>query len=271
VIIRNIRFEKARAPIDNVVIGYGAKNVWIDHCDFSSDREHGADFYDGLLDINHGSDFVTVSWNRFHDHYKTSLVGNSDDLEAEDAGHLTVTYHHNSFLNSGGRNPSVRFGLVHVFDNDYRDLDDYAIASRMNAQVVVENNWFENVNRPIRADASLSPIAGQVSGVETNVFLNCTPSSITTSPATWLPPYEYSLDPVALVPELVSQWAGVGKVVSRRGAATDGADDRPPASQTVLVGENAGSRWWPRAPSRSRTSGSRTAWRSPARRQTSSP
>ena len=242
VIIRNIRFEKARAPIDNVVIGYGAKNVWIDHCDFSSDREHGVDYYDGLLDINHGSDFVTVSWNRFHDHYKTSLVGNSDDLEAEDAGHLTVTYHHNSFLNSGGRNPSVRFGLVHVYDNDYRDLDDYAIASRMNAQVVVESNWFENVNRPIRADASLSPVAGQVSGVETNVFLNCTPSSITTPPATWLPPYEYPLDPVALVPELVSQWAGVGKVVFEGEAPPPTAPTitRPPASQTVLVGENVG-------------------------------
>jgi pectate lyase len=242
VIIRNIRFEKARAPIDNVVIGYGAKNVWIDHCDFSSDREHGADFYDGLLDINHGSDFITVSWNRFHDHYKTSLVGHSDDNASQDAGHLTVTYHHNSFLNSGGRNPSVRFGLVHVFDNDYRELDDYAIASRMGAQVVIENNWFENVNRPIRADTSLSTVAGQVSGVETNVFLNCTPNSITSSPATWLPPYAYPLDPVAVVPELVSQWAGVGKVVFEGEAPppTPPTISVPPTSQTALVGDDVG-------------------------------
>jgi pectate lyase len=242
VIIRNVRFEKARAPIDNVVIGYGAKNVWIDHCDFSSDREHGPDFYDGLLDINHGSDFVTVSWNRFHDHYKTSLVGNSDDLEAEDAGHLTVTYHHNSFLDSGGRNPSVRFGLVHVFNNDYRDLDDYAIASRMNAQVAVENNWFENVNRPIRADTSLSPVAGQVSGVDTNVFLSCTPSSIASPPSTWVPPYTYPPDPVALVPELVAQWAGVGKVVFDGEAPppTPPTITAQPASQTALVGDDVG-------------------------------
>jgi pectate lyase len=242
VIIRNVRFEKARAPIDGVVIGYGAKNVWIDHCDFSSDREHGVDFYDGLLDINHGSDLVTVSWNRFHDHYKTSLVGNSDDLEAEDAGHLTVTYHHNSFLNSGGRNPSVRFGLVHVFNNDYRDLDDYAIASRMNAQVAVEGNWFENVNRPIRADASLSPVAGQVSGVDTNVFLNCTPSSITSAPSTWVPPYAYPLDPIALVPGLVAQWAGVGTVVFEGEAPppTPPTISVPPASQAVLVGDDVG-------------------------------
>lgn len=26
------------------------------------------DYYDGLLDITHGSDLVTVSWNKFHDH-----------------------------------------------------------------------------------------------------------------------------------------------------------------------------------------------------------
>jgi pectate lyase len=242
VIIRNIRFEKALAPLDTIVIGYGARNVWIDHCDFSSDREHGIDYYDGLLDINHGSDFITTSWSRFHDHYKTSLVGNSDDLGAEDAGHLTVSYHHNSFVNSGGRNPSVRFGLVHVFDNDYRDLDDYAIASRMDAQVVIENNWFENVNRPIRADTSLSPVAGLVSGVDTNVFVNCTASSITSPPATWLPPYSYPLDPVSLVPEIVSQWSGVGVVVFSGEAPppTPPTFTVQPVSQTVLVGEDAG-------------------------------
>lgn len=242
VIVRNIRFEKALAPIDSVVIGYGAHNVWVDHCDFSSDREHGVDFYDGLLDINHGADFITVSWNRFHDHYKTSLVGHSDSNETEDFGHLTITYHHNSFDNSGGRNPSVRFGMVHLYDNDYRNLDDYAIASRMNAQVVIESNWFENVNRPIRADATLSPIAGFVSGVETNVFQSCTPNSITSPPATWLPPYAYPLDPVELVPQLVAQWSGVGKVVfeGEPPPPTPPGLTTQPVSVTVLVGENAG-------------------------------
>lgn len=212
VIIRNLAFEKALAPVDGVTVAYGAHNVWIDHCDFSSDRDHGVDFYDGLLDVNHGADFITVSWSRFHDHYKTSLVGNSDGSGDEDEGHLTVTYHHNAFHRSGGRNPSVRFGTVHAYNNHYLDLDDYGVASRMEAQVLVENNWFENVNRPIRADTSLSPIAGHVSGVETNAYVACTPNSITSTPATWVPPYAYPLDAVGDVPELVNTWAGVGIV-----------------------------------------------------------
>lgn len=211
VIVRNIAFEKALAPIDPVSVQYRARNVWIDHCDFSSDRAHGIDFYDGLLDVTHGADFITVSWSRFHDHFKTSLVGNSDDA-TDDPGHLTVTYHHNSFIDSGGRNPSVRFGHVHLFNNYYKDLDDYGVASRMGAEVVVENNWFENVRRPIRADTSLSPIAGFVRGEETNAYVNSGANSITSPPATWLPPYSYSLDPVNIVPESVARWAGVGVV-----------------------------------------------------------
>ena len=139
-------------------------------------------------------------------------MGNSDSTGDEDAGHLTVTYHHNAFHRSGGRNPSVRFGTVHTYNNHYLDLDDYGVASRMEAQVLVENNWFENVNRPIRADTSLSPIAGFVRGEETNTYVNCTPNSITSPPATWVPPYAYPLDQVDDVPGLVNTWAGVGIV-----------------------------------------------------------
>jgi pectate lyase len=239
VIIRNLTFEKAHAPIDGVFVSYGGHHVWIDHCDFFSDRDQGVDFYDGLVDITNGAEYVTVSWSRFYDHYKTSLVGSSD-TSALDPGHLTVTYHHNSFINSGGRNPSVRFGLVHVFNNYYRDLDDYAIASRMNAEVVIENNWFENVSRPIRADTSLSPVAGLVRGTDTNVYVNSCCNSITGSEATWVPPYLYALDPVAIVPDVVAQWAGVG-ILTIEGEApqpTAPVITMQPASQAVEVGQS---------------------------------
>jgi len=45
-----------------------SKNIWIDHCDLSSDLSHDKDYYDGALDITHGSDWVTVSNTYFHDH-----------------------------------------------------------------------------------------------------------------------------------------------------------------------------------------------------------
>ena len=58
VVIRNITFEKAVAPNDGVFVTQGATNVWVDHCRFLSDRTHDIDFYDGLLDITNGADFV---------------------------------------------------------------------------------------------------------------------------------------------------------------------------------------------------------------------
>jgi pectate lyase len=40
--------------------------------------DHGKDYYDGLIDIAHAADYLTVSWNRLPDHYRVSLVGHSD-------------------------------------------------------------------------------------------------------------------------------------------------------------------------------------------------
>jgi pectate lyase len=213
VIIRNLIMEKPLAPIDKVTVQYGAHHVWIDHNDFSSDRNNGIDFYDGQVDITHGADFVTVSWNIFHDHFKNSLVGNSENTGSEDSGHLRVTYHHNRFTRVDGRNPSIRFGTGHVYNNHYLDVPDYGVASRQNAQVRVEYNYFDTVGQPIRADTSLSPVAGFVNQVTTNIFVNSGPNSITTPPATFVPPYTYPLDAATNVPSIVQQGAGVGKVV----------------------------------------------------------
>jgi pectate lyase len=212
VIIRNLIMEKPLAPIDKVTIQNGAHNVWIDHNEFFSDLDHGIDFYDGQVDVTHGADFITVSWNIFHDHFKNSLVGNSENTGDEDTGHLRITYHHNFFHQVDGRNPSIRFGTGHVYNNYYLDIGDYGIASRQNAQVRVERNFFDGVPIPIRADTSLSDVPGFVNQVDTNRFVNCGPSSITTAPGNFVPPYNFVLDAVDDVPGIVMQGAGAGKV-----------------------------------------------------------
>jgi pectate lyase len=68
--------------------------VWIDHNEFESGNfpAAGPDEYDGQCDIIRASDWITVSWNYFHDHWKSSLIGNSDALRDVDQGHLHVTY-----------------------------------------------------------------------------------------------------------------------------------------------------------------------------------
>jgi pectate lyase len=46
-----------------------ATSVWVDHCELHSvGLTGGKDDYDGLFDAKRGSDKITVSWTKFHDH-----------------------------------------------------------------------------------------------------------------------------------------------------------------------------------------------------------
>ena len=90
VIVRNLGI---RFVLDNDGITIqNSTRVWIDHNEFESDINHGPDYYDGQCDIVRASDWITVSWNYFHDHWKSSLVGNSDAIRDVDTGHLHITY-----------------------------------------------------------------------------------------------------------------------------------------------------------------------------------
>jgi pectate lyase len=64
--------------IAKVLAAYGdgvtiqlSTNVWVDHCDFSGDESVGKDTYDGLVDLSHAADFVTISNTYFHNHVCT--------------------------------------------------------------------------------------------------------------------------------------------------------------------------------------------------------
>ena len=100
--------------------------MWVDHCTFDDGKHPDGNEpvrlgqrmqkHDGLLDITRQSDFVTVSWNHFRDHAKTSLVGGGDRATA-DEGRLRVTYHHNHWDGVKERAPRVRYGRVHLYNN----------------------------------------------------------------------------------------------------------------------------------------------------------
>lgn len=81
------------------------------------------------------------------DHWKSSLVGNSDVLRDVDFGTLHITYHHNYWRNEGTRGPAGRFGHQHVFNNFYQDFHYQAIHSRSDNQVLVEANVFRGDTR----------------------------------------------------------------------------------------------------------------------------
>lgn len=71
VIVRNLVINKVVG--NDAITVQRSNNLWIDHNEFFSDTTHGFDFYDGQVDITHACDWITVSFNYFHDHYKVSL------------------------------------------------------------------------------------------------------------------------------------------------------------------------------------------------------
>ncbi|WP_327312891.1 pectate lyase family protein [Streptomyces sp. NBC_01235] len=207
VVIRNLNISKPLKPADGIEVQASTK-VWIDHNSFSADRDHDKDYYDGLLDINHASDYVTVSWNTFKDHYKGSLVGHSDNNASEDTGHLRVTYHHNHFSNVYSRIPSLRFGTGHFYDN-YVVGAETAVHSRMGAQMLVENNVFRSTavavttNRDSDADGYANLTGNDLGGAATEV------SQVGTFTK---PPYDYTAEPASSVVASVTSGAGAGKL-----------------------------------------------------------
>ncbi|MEU1177980.1 polysaccharide lyase family 1 protein [Streptomyces sp. NPDC005820] len=207
VVIRNLNISKPLKPADGIEVQASTK-VWIDHNSFSADRDHDKDYYDGLLDINHASDYVTVSWNTFKDHFKGSLVGHSDNNAGEDTGHLRVTYHHNLFGNVYSRIPSLRFGTGHFYDN-YVVGAETAVHSRMGAQMLVENNVFRSTlvavttSRDSDVDGYANLTGNDLGGAATEV------SQVGTFTK---PPYGYTAEPASTVVASVTSGAGAGKL-----------------------------------------------------------
>jgi pectate lyase len=183
---------------DNINVEYSTR-VFIDHNSLS-------DANDGNLDIKRASDNITVSWNRFHNQDKNALLGHSDSNSGEDNGKLRVTYHHNYFDGVNQRNPRVRFGNpVHVYNNYYRNIGSYGVASTENAGVLVEKNYFENVEDPYHLGEGSSDAGSLVArdNYKVNSGAGQTGGSVAGIP------YSYSTDTAANVKSIVTSGAGV--------------------------------------------------------------
>ncbi|KAB5594194.1 hypothetical protein CTheo_2410 [Ceratobasidium theobromae] len=147
VIIRNLKISKVLADAGDALGIQASNRVWVDSVELSSDRDHDKDYYDGLLDITHGCYAVSVTNSYLHDHWKASLVGHSDSNESEDKA-IQVTYAFNKWENLNSRTPSFRFGHGHIFNNYFLNNND-GINTRVGAELLVQNNVFEGVGKPL--------------------------------------------------------------------------------------------------------------------------
>ncbi len=214
IIIRNVEFRNC--PDDAIdICDPLTHHVWVDHCTLSDapDVDPGGARHDGLLDIKQGASFVTVSWNHFANHHKTCLLGHSDKNGAEDTGRLKVTYHHNWFDNTLSRHPRVRFGACHVFNNYYdnsRGGMSYGVASTMEADVVVEANYFLQVPHPTYSGYEDSAPGDLVE--RGNVYVQSGVPQVRGTAFDPTASYTFVAAGAEQVPSLVTVGAGAGKI-----------------------------------------------------------
>ncbi|MCY1139337.1 pectate lyase [Actinoplanes sp. Pm04-4] len=202
VIIRNLVFRNASD--DSINVQTNTTNVWIDHNDLASG-------YDGLIDIKRGSDFITVSWNRLHNHDKSMLLGHDDGNGSQDIGHLRVTYVHNWFEGTNQRHPRVRFANpVHVLNNYYSNIGSYGVASTENAGVFVERNYFENVKSPTVTQTGDSD-PGNIKVLD-NYKVNSGTEQVRNGASVAAIPYSYTPEANNTVKATVTAGAGTGKI-----------------------------------------------------------
>jgi pectate lyase len=250
VILRNLTFSDAydcfpqwdpgdsatgnwNSAYDNVSL-WTSTSVWVDHSTFD-DGAHPADslpvvfgrpyeIHDGLLDITHGSDLVTASYNKFLSHDKTMLIGSSDS-RTQDRGQHRVTLHHNYWQDIGQRAPRVRFGNVHAYNNYYQQTEagafQYYWGSGKESSLVVENNAVSLTNGvdPAHVVGAFGGTMLSESGTRLNgrpvdllAAYNATASTPLADEARWTPSdaYRYEMLPTIAVPWVVKARAGAG-------------------------------------------------------------
>jgi pectate lyase len=211
IIVKNLTIQKPGT--DGVTIAEGGHHVWVDHCTF-------IDCPDGSVDVTKDSAYVTVSWCKFiyptrTTHCFVNLVSSDDG----DNSPFYVTYHHNWYSdNCKERMPSVRYGTVHVFNNYYNAPGNgYCIRTRIGAQILAENNYFENVKNPWERYITIAGTPGKLKATG-NITINCTfvpnigdegSSEIPDgNDVVFTPPYAYSLDSADNVKTIVMAGAG---------------------------------------------------------------
>lgn len=215
----------------------GSHHIWIDHNSFTdapdTDERHPIEngmrkqCHDGAVDITKASDYITLSYNRFADHDKNTLIGSSDKALADD-GHLKVTVMRNLFENVEERSPRVRFGQVHVVNNYYVGdrarasyPHQYSIGAGKQARIISDNNVFDVAGARTCADVVRTPAFNSPTGafIDTGSLLNGAALTGCTLPidVKWSVPYAFEALPATAVKQHVLAYAGAGKM----GAAVD--------------------------------------------------
>lgn len=229
IIIRNIRFTMTGSGGGKDIIEITttssdkSQNIWIDHCEFYNETPKASvvdadssekNKYDGLLDIKKNSEYITVSWCYFHDHYKSILIG----FTADDTYDRKITIHHNRFVRLNSRIPSFRGGTGHIYNNYFEGwLENgkyygHCVHTREGCNLLVENNYFTKLVKGVYWEPK-DATEGFASGMG-NYFDSTVESGFTSRAATtpFAPPYSVDQNDAMELPDLLAQYSGVGVI-----------------------------------------------------------
>ena len=193
---------------DAITVSNSAHHIWFDHDDVY-------DGSDGNLDVVSGSDFVTISFTKFHystartdplagvsGHRYSNLIGSADDVPG-DVGHLNVTFHHDWWAeNVDQRMPRDRNGKIHVFNNLFTSVGNrYCTNAGFQASLLVENNVYIGVNNPLSPDRNGDMLA------RGNLFDN-TSGTQAAAGMGFAPDYPYAAEPTDGLADIIMREAG---------------------------------------------------------------
>lgn len=259
VIIRNCRFTMNGVPVlksgENKIVAYrdgtqtevgdpdcigiqadkvSAKtnwgaHIWIDHCEFFNGNAASKDRYDGLLDCKNNVQWMTFSYNHFHNHDKSCLFGKGDSDVFDNC--RTISFHHNFFENiEGSRLPLQRGGHLHFYNNYMLGCQD-GWDVRPKAVGYMEACYFADTKSPVRSDRGGELNINKTSGYDV-IYTGCNnlmegytnednhkvSKSYPVTLSEWIPVQtapSYSvknLDKTVEVPGLLRKYAGAGKI-----------------------------------------------------------
>ncbi|HEY4158175.1 MAG TPA: hypothetical protein VGM29_08760 [Polyangiaceae bacterium] len=206
---------------DDAVSVQGSHHVWLDHDDIS-------DGTDGNLDINNGSNYVTVSWTKFHytprtdnvgsdstggaGHRYSNLVGSADNVPS-DAGKLNVTWHHDWWAdNVVERQPRVRYGKNHLYNDLWTSsAANYCVRSGFDAAILIEKSVFNGVKNPQQFNSTADQGNSNISAdPNDNVYTSTSGTKSTGGggPAFTSAPYTYAPDATSGLQAAIQSGAG---------------------------------------------------------------
>ncbi|HEX5218331.1 MAG TPA: autotransporter-associated beta strand repeat-containing protein [Verrucomicrobiae bacterium] len=175
-------------------------HVWVDHVTFY-------DCGDGSCDISQNADYVTVSWCKFM--YPTQLEHRFAMIADGQSGNPEsgrITLHHNWWsTRADQRMGASSYARVHYYNNFFNCTNNsYCSNARNGTEINSENNYYAGVKDAMTVSSGTD---GKIR-TSGNTYASCTGTIHPGTDSVFTPPYPYTLDATANVPNLVTNSAG---------------------------------------------------------------